>query len=102
MRGQAQSRIGGNAAALAQDLADAIGRNVEGIGELMRAEFEGLQKFFAEYFAGMSADAAHFLTSMVVRDFNVCGPAFGPSKAHAPFVIYPDAVLTLPIALQRL
>jgi hypothetical protein len=39
---------------------------------------------------------------MAVNDLDVERIALVPSKAHSPLLIYPDAVLSNPIALQRL
>jgi hypothetical protein len=60
MCGQTESGISRHTPALAQDFANAIGRNIQDIGELMRAHTERLQKFLSENFTGMSTNAAHF------------------------------------------
>ena len=39
---------------------------------------------------------------MIVHDFNFVGVAAVPAKANTPWVIYPDTVLTLPIAAELL
>lgn len=37
---------------------------------------------------------------MVIGDFNFHGSLSGPDEAHAPLVVYANAVLTLPVTAQ--
>jgi hypothetical protein len=39
---------------------------------------------------------------VVIKNFNVLSPSLGPSETDAPLVVYPDAVLPLPIAREGL
>jgi hypothetical protein len=38
---------------------------------------------------------------VIVRDLDVLSAAFGPAEAHAPLVVYPDAVLSGAISFER-
>lgn len=39
---------------------------------------------------------------MIIDNFHIVRVAVVPAKANAPLIVYPDAVLTFAIALQRL
>src|SRR5260370_1668410 len=96
-------RVRRHVAPLADDIADPVAGDADGLRQGVRREAEGRQVFLSEDFAGMGAQTGHdTLPSMVIHNLNAIRAGLSPDKADAPTIIDADTELPRPIGLQGL
>lgn len=101
--GEAQGGFGAEAALACQDLADAVGRDVDEAGQGGSAQPQ-LGEFVGEDLARMDRCACHARPLVVVDDLDVVGSfgVLGPAKTEPPLRVDADAELAGPVTAQRL
>ena len=73
------------------------------LGQPVLRYAEGFQEFLQQNFSRMWVrNLAHIVSpSMIIHDLNILRALCRPHKAHAESIVYSDAVLPGPLALQR-
>jgi len=100
---KAKVRVGRDGALASDDVSDSLRRHTDVFGKTVLREAQRLQKLFFKHLAGRDrGEGTHYrLPSVIVDNLDVGGSAVGPDEAQAPLSIDADAVLSLPIILQR-
>jgi hypothetical protein len=101
--GESECGVGRDTASPVHDFVDSTWGNAQIIAKLILADAQRFEKLFIENFARMHwRDFAHDSPLMVVNDLYVIGVSVSPDEADPPLVVYPYAVLPLPLAGQCL
>ena len=101
---EAQSGVGGDAAALVDDVGDAGNGDAKVESEFVHAQAQGLEEFFAKNLAGVDGFEflGHLFPLVVIHNLDVIGVGVAPAEANPPLVVDADAVLALAIPFKLL
>jgi len=99
---EAQIGVGRDCPLAADDLADAGGGHVDGLGQADLTDAQGFEELSLKQFTGGDgSEAVHGAGSAVVDDLHVFRAAGTPAKAEPELVIDADAVLPSTISPQQ-
>jgi hypothetical protein len=101
---QTQIGIGRDAPLAGHDVADALRRHADFLGQPILADAHRFQKLLQQEFTGSyGAELGHHNSpSMVVHDLDILGTCVRPPKANPILIVDPDTVLARSIAFQGL
>jgi hypothetical protein len=95
-----------DAATLKGNIIDSRRRHLQVASQCSRGNAQGLQVLFPQNFARMywahSVNNHGAASLVVIDDFNFSGASIRPHEADPPLIIDPDAMLTIPVAMQWL
>lgn len=99
-----ERRVRRDAAAVVDDLGDAVRRNAHGLGEPVLRQLILGEEFLLQHFAGRDrrkfVGSHRALPSVIVDDPDLVRLAFDPAQDDAPLIVDPDRVKAAQIALQ--